>query len=176
MKQPINEVKRMQFLAGLITESQLNEAESPLKTFLTTGEFKDVPQKEQIADKIINYLDSVFVAGSGIPGQSYSPENGKFWLYKQDGDKYTASAKIPSEGNSKNMLIVNKFVEDELQKLGAPLWEKVGGFTGNNRELQEKVIFTYLGKVAPQFGGFSKIPVYFPAEVGKLKPAAQPQQ
>ena len=60
MKQQINEIRRMQQLAGILKENQLNEAESPLKTLLTTGEFKDVPQKEQIADKIIKYLDSVF--------------------------------------------------------------------------------------------------------------------
>jgi hypothetical protein len=51
MKQQINEIKRMQQLAGLINESQLNEAEGQeVANFLNQ-------HKEEVFEKIFGYLE-----------------------------------------------------------------------------------------------------------------------
>jgi len=62
MKQQINEIRRMQQLAGLITESQLNEAEeqstemtpeeAAKKAASLSGEIANNPKIQQVVDKI----------------------------------------------------------------------------------------------------------------------------
>ena len=57
----MNELRRMQRLAGLITESQLNEEETSLQTYLTSKEKNLKSRPTELAKKITDYLDSVFV-------------------------------------------------------------------------------------------------------------------
>ena len=95
MKQYINEAKRMQFLAGLITESQLNEFDanqflsggsqvSPKASF--EGNWTDINNKEEFIKKfhIDNkspLVDIVSRAIGSVKNYAITNKDGKFYVY-----------------------------------------------------------------------------------------------
>ena len=136
------EFKRMQVLAGLITESQLNEIESNLVSYLTSLE-KNISKKPQaLATEITNYLNTILIQKSikNLPNQglAYLGKGKvepflKIWAYIDKNRGFVANEEILKFlvkaddflSNEKAEEVVKAYLKDQ-QLTGAN--EKFGGF------------------------------------------------
>jgi len=168
MKQPINEIKRMQQLAGLITESQLNEVESSLQTYLTSIEKNLKSKPEELTKKITDYLHSVFVVGNGIPGVISVPNHIYYVIPSKKGDNFIT---VMGYTDRDKGFIVN----DQILK-----WlVSADPFLSN--EAAEKVVQSYIQdsklNTGGKWGGFEKMGDMLKNQFEtNKKPATEPQQ
>jgi hypothetical protein len=146
MAQLINEARRMQVLAGLITESQLNEAESALLNTLKSKEkyLKDSP--ENITKKITDYLKSIIVVADGkIPGSKVI-ENKTYYLTPWEGKNIKLQITAIKE---KGKITADQSVLNGLVKIDPYL----------SQETANEVMKTYLEdqRFTEDFGGFNDL-------------------
>ena len=169
MAQLINEAKRMQLLAGLITESQLNEAESALQTYLTSIEKNLKSKPEELTKKITDYLRSVFVVAKGIPGVISNAGGIYYIIPSKKGDDFVT---VMGYVDKNKGFIVN----DQILK-----WlVSVDPFLSN--EAAEKAVQAYIQdsklNIGGKWGGFEKYGDMMKNQlgIGKEEKPAAPQQ
>ena len=143
----MNEMKRMQRLAGILTESQLNEEETSLQTYLTSKEKNLKSRPTELAKKITDYLDSVFVVGKGIPGVVSNASGTYYIIPSKKGDDFVT---VMGRIDKNKGFVVNEQILTWL----------VGADPFLSNEVAEKVVQAYIQdsklNTGGKWGGFEK--------------------
>lgn len=155
----LNELKRMQQLAGLINESQLNEAESALQTYLT-GIANNLNKKpEALAKEITDYLNSVLV-------RKDSKTTGEGTFYVVPSKKGAPFLMVMGHTDKSKGFVANEEISKWLAKADPYL----------TNETQDEIMKAYIQDTkltTEKWGGFVKLPSTLHPNDLKIQ---QPQQ
>jgi hypothetical protein len=148
------EFKRMQFLAGLITESRLNEAESALRTYLTSIADKLSKKPDILAKEITDYLNSVLVRkglkdATEAPGSMFTGK-GTFYIVPSNKPPFVFKMAQFTKENSGKGMVFSDVISSKLATFDKALVN----------EFQNKIMEAYIQDTkftTEKFGGFEKL-------------------